>query len=104
LPEEFVRVIFKQTGGFAGLARGCELDVDQLPAEEAARIRALVGQLPSAEPAPPPAQARDLAHCEITVEEGGTSRHFTATDVTVPDPVRPLIQLLQKHARPLPRR
>ena len=37
-----LKVTFEQSGGFAGLVKGCVLDADALPADESAELRRLV--------------------------------------------------------------
>ena len=40
-----LRVSFEQSGGFAGLLKGCVLDADELPADESAELRRLWREL-----------------------------------------------------------
>jgi hypothetical protein len=37
-----MRVIFRQIGGFVPVYKGCELDIDTLSADEAARLQVLI--------------------------------------------------------------
>lgn len=98
-----MKVSFRQSGGFAGLTRGCELDSETLPAAEARRLEKLVAEshLESLGSTSTPA-ARDAVTYEITVErEGGTER-VRFDDLSVPESAAPLLELLQACAKPRP--
>ena len=42
-----LRVSFEQSGGFAGLLKGCVLDANELPADESAELTEVLAQLRS---------------------------------------------------------
>lgn len=100
-----MKVTFRQSGGIGGLVKGKELDSEQMPAEEAAKLEALVRQSDITEdlvdhsPA-----ARDIYRYDLTIDHGGQTRRLSIDDRTLPDRARPLIRFLQSHAMPLPRR
>lgn len=100
-----MKVSFRQSGGFAGLAKGCDLDTQEMPAHEAAALESLVEQsrLPDSmnEHAP---QARDIVHYLITIDTSGHTRRVAVDDRAVPDSARPLLRFLQQCAKPQPRR
>src|SRR5262249_57250994 len=100
--EGAMKVRFQQSGGFAGLIRGAEVDagslepeaktaLEQLLAHKTPRTKGLMGASP----------ARDTHQFTITVEDEGKARTFTFDD-GVPEAVQPLIRDLQKQARPMP--
>jgi hypothetical protein len=95
-----MKVHFRQSGGFAGLVKECQLDTEQLPPDEAARLKSLVeqshleGRTEDHSP-----RARDVFHYTITVEDGG-SRRLSFDDRTVPPDVQPLVRFLKTHAAP----
>jgi len=96
-----MKLTFRQSGGFAGLSLGCEIDDADLPRAEAARLRRLVRQC-RLEDAAAPAGARDVTTYEITLETPGGVRRATFHDLAVPDRVQPLLDFLQRRAGPRP--
>lgn len=96
-----MKLTFRQSGGFAGLSLGCEIDDADLPPAEAARLRRLVrrGRL---EDAAPPAEARDVTTYAITIETPAGVRHTTFHDLAVPERVQPLLDFLRRRAGPRP--
>jgi hypothetical protein len=96
-----MKLTFRQSGGFAGLSLGCEIDDADLPRAEAARLRRLV-QRCRLEDAAPPAEARDVTTYEITIETPAGVRHATFHDLAVPERMQPLLDFLQRRAAPRP--
>lgn len=96
-----MKLTFRQSGGFAGLSLGCEVDDADLPRAEAARLRRLVRQCRLADAAAP-AGARDVTTYEITIETPGGVHRATFHDLAVPDRVQPLLDFLQRRAGPRP--
>lgn len=96
-----MKLTFRQSGGFAGLSLGCEIDEADLPRAEATRLRRLVRQC-RLEDVAAPAGARDVTTYEITIEAPGAVRHATFHDLAVPERVQPLLDFLQRRARPRP--
>jgi len=96
-------VRFRQTGGVAGSIRGCELDTEALPADDARRLERLLraSDLHTARPVPSP-DARDAARYEITVEDERGTVTWVLDDTSVPASAEPLLEVLRAHARPLP--
>ena len=101
------KIRFRQSGGFAGFVRGCELVPETLDSRERAQLERLVERsglaAKDAASAPKPASAaRDQTNFEIEIEtSSGTARH-ELDDLDLPPEVAPLVTLLQKHARPIP--
>jgi hypothetical protein len=100
-----MKVRFRQSGGFAGLRRGCDLDMETLPADEATKLRSLVEQsgVLSASSSRNP-KGRDLLNYEITVETLDGVRQVTFDDGSKPVGVEPLLEYLQGQAQPIPLR
>ena len=96
-----MKVRFRQTGGFAGLIRGCELDSADLPQKEAAQLDRLSRQSPGA-PRSSTGAARDLTSYEVTVETPEGSKVFSFDDLGIPEGAAPLIELLRRRCKPLP--
>ncbi|MFB2772751.1 protealysin inhibitor emfourin [Pelatocladus sp. BLCC-F211] len=99
-----MKVKFSQSGGYAGLRRGCELDTDSLPSDEAAKLQSLVEQsgILQAESRHAP-HARDLFNYNITIEtsEDDAIRTVSFDDLSLPESAEPLLEYLQDCAKPL---
>jgi len=100
-----MRIRYREAGGFAGLARGVEIDTAALPPAEARRIEGLVARagLTSGERRGPEG-ARDLVGYEIAIETEAGRTVVSFDDATVPAEAEALLEYLQQRARPLPRR
>lgn len=97
---EIVRIRFRQSGGFAGLVRGCEVAGKQLTAAEQ---RALARHLASREGTASgrDAGARDLLIFELEVQtDSGTSR-LQFDEAGAPDDLAALIERLQSLSTPM---
>ena len=97
-----MKVKFVQSGGYAGLRMGCDLDTDSLPAEEAAMLQSLVEQSGffQAQSDRTPT-ARDLLNYSIAVETNEGSSQISFDDLSMPDGIAPLVKYLQSRAKPL---
>lgn len=96
-----MKVTFRQSGGYAGLIRGCELDTDSLSPDEAITLQSLVeesGILKVKDGHTP--QGRDLLQYKITVETSEGVYHVSFDDMTLPESAAPLIEYLQSHSTP----
>jgi hypothetical protein len=95
-------VRFVQSGGYAGLLKGCELDTKTLPPEEAKTLEGLVKA--SALPAKGKFlsnSSRDLREYEIAIDDGKSKKSVVFDEQTVPKSAKPLISYLEKHSKPL---
>ena len=96
-----MKVRFDQSGGYAGLLRGCDLDTSTLPPDEARQLEQLVQA--SAMPASGEFlsnSSRDLHQYEITIEDGASIRTVILDDESLPATAKPLIGYLKKCAKP----
>jgi hypothetical protein len=98
-----MKVTYRQTGGFAGLVLGYELDTDTLKPEEAKAFKALLesanlGKLKTKR-AP---KARDLTGYEITIEDKGTKKTIRLNDMSLSKESEGLIEYLQKRSKAVP--
>lgn len=94
-------VRFMQSGGYAGLLRGCELDTKNLTAEQARELKQLVER--SALPASGEFlsdSSRDLHQYEITIEDEGPKISVVFDDETLPQSARQMIGYLKKCSKP----
>lgn len=98
-----MKVNFSQSGGYAGLRRGCELNTDSLSPDEAAQLQSLVEQsgILEAESKHAP-HARDLFYYNITVETSQGQHTVSFDDLSLPQNAQPLVKYLQSCAKPLP--
>ena len=85
------------------MRRGCELDTNSLPADQAAKLQSLVEQsgILEAKSGHAP-HARDLFNYDITVETTQGDRTVSFDDLSLPEGVEPLLEYLQSCAKPLP--
>ncbi len=98
-----MKITFRQSGGFAGLIQGCELDTDLLSVSEAAQLQSLVeesGILQAKSQFMP--EARDLFNYEITVETREGTVRVLFDDMTIPESAEELLEYLQQFAQPRP--
>ena len=98
-----MKVTFKQTGGFAGLTFGADLDTKTLPRAEGRRLMQLVEASGIRTLAAREAEGgRDLAAYEVVVEGDGGAIRATFDDMSVPPELAPLLDFLRERARPRP--
>ena len=96
-----MRVRFQQSGGYAGLIRGCELDTESLPPEEARVLRSLVNKSNiKGSKRYITRDARDLRTYSITIEKDQESNSISFDDMSVPKEVRELLGFLESRAKP----
>jgi len=99
-----MKISYRQAGGFAGLNRGADLDLDSLPPAEAGRLRKLVERARLGGGATRgPSAARDLVGYEIAIEsDDGRTVVTRFDDASMPESATALLEALQKRARPIP--
>ena len=98
-----MKITFRQSGGFAGLIQGCELDTDLLSVSEATQLQSLVEQsgiLEAKSQFNP--EARDLFNYEITIETREETVNLLFDDMTLPESAEELFEYLQERTKPLP--
>ena len=96
-----MKMNFVQSGGFLGMVKGCEIDTETLPADEAKKLEGLVqasGISASSELVSD--SGRDLQQYEISIEEGASKISAVFDDETLPQSAKPLVGYLRKRARP----
>ena len=97
-----MKVRFTQSGGFAGLVKGCEVDTTTLSPQNAKELEQLVkaaaisgsGEFLSR-------SGRDLQQYEITIEDGNRKASVIFDDQSVPQSVKPLVGYLKKCSKPI---
>jgi len=97
-----VRAELRRTGGFAGRTVHVQLDSEQMPPADAARLVQLVSSIDFSRLGSShrrlPAGA-DLMTYDLTVERGGSRWHGTVSDPAIPSELRPLLQFITGHGR-----
>lgn len=99
-----MKVRYRQSGGFAGLSLGADLDSEKLPPDEAEELARLVNRAALDKIGVKKSiRGRDLTSYEIIVEDNGQTRKASFDDTTIPPNVQPLLDFLNRRAsaRPL---
>ena len=98
-----MKVRFHQSGGYAGLLKGCEIDTAALEPQKAEELIQLVRQSSLS----PKGQflsksSRDLHQYEIQIDDGAAESSVTYDEESVPPSARALIGYLKKCSKPQP--
>jgi hypothetical protein len=96
-----MKITFRQSGGFAGMLRGAELDAQALDPKETAELKRLLNEDAGTQ-SRGVGKARDLHQYEITLEDGSQKRTLQFDDSQVPDALRPLLKTLKQKSKPQP--
>jgi hypothetical protein len=92
-------ITFTQSGGFAGVRKGCHVPLVDLPPRIQARLKE-VRRLKNKDVGSSP--PRDRILYQLRFQGGRGSPVVRLDDLTLPEKVRPLIVFLSAHSRPLP--
>jgi len=94
-----MKLHFQQSGGFAGLVRGCDVDVKALPAGLASLAEELAeGKVPGRAP---DRAVRDDLRYQLTLVKGTRRVEFEAAPSTLPERFEPLIEFLVESSKPI---
>jgi hypothetical protein len=97
-----MKVHFLQSGGFAGLFRGCALDTADLAPADREELERLVRQSGITGTSKQlSSTARDLHQYEVEIERPSGTAALTVDDATIPEAARPLLRFLRERARPV---
>jgi hypothetical protein len=96
------KIKFERSGGFAGIRLSAEIELDDLPDEQRREILHLLDkldfdELPEKQTAKPPVP--DEFFYTITVEGEHEAYRISAGETALPDPIRPLVEILESAAR-----
>jgi len=95
-----MKIVFKQTGGFAGLQKVVELDCDKIPDKEALQIKTLISRTAFFDIEQPAMNAvPDQENYTLSVESNDGSRTMHLSKSDVPDTLQPLVSFLAKRAK-----
>ena len=96
-----MKITFRQSGGYAGLIMGSEINTDSLSAEEAAKLQSLVKQSGILQAqTKQTSNVADLLNYEITIETKEGIRQVSFDDLSLPESAVPLLEYLQERAKP----
>ena len=100
-----LKIRYAQSGGFAGLIRGCTLDAAALAPAAAAVLKRLVKAAPLATLKTATTQgAADLLLHDFAIETDAGTLHLSFDDLTLPKALKPLVAFLARRIKPLPPR
>lgn len=95
-----MKLDFRQTGGFAGLAKTLHIETDKLPSDEASKVIGLVkasGFFSIESPDLVPQPDRETYTITLTTEDGNRTLHLGSN--AVPPSLKPLLQYLTHNAQ-----
>jgi hypothetical protein len=93
------RIEFARTGGFANIPMRADVPADALDPRERAGVDALLSREPAGEAV---AGAPDRFQYDLTVVAGDRRHHVRLGEREIDEPLRALIDCLERHATPGP--
>ena len=96
-------ITYRQTGGIAGIRKGCKLKLAELAAPDQTDLQQIVRQsgiLAEKSKTDLNNLARDAFRYEITVEDDGKQVQVIVDDTTLTPTLRPLVDFLRTRATP----
>lgn len=93
-------ITFIQSGGFAGLVKGCRIDSAQLEQAERAVVEKLVETAAWTASWQRFSAGRDRLQYDILIEREASTVHVECDDASVPESAKPLVAYLKGRARP----
>ena len=100
-----MKVRFQQTGGFAGLSRGCELDSGELSRKDAAELERLVAAAALDTVRPSRSRGADRQQYDLVVQrEGAAPLEVRFDDGALSDELARLVAFLRARSKPVPLR
>jgi hypothetical protein len=98
-----MKITFVQSGGFAGVIKGCTIDATDLSPDDRQELDSLVAASGLTESSESFSSAgRDLRQYEIVIERDARVQRIVCDDHSVPEATRPLVAFLSARARPQP--
>jgi len=96
-----VRVTYRQSGGFSGLVRGCDLDTEKMAPQEAAKLASLLERCEFSEEKTTAPDARDaLVHEISVVGDDGVMSSVLFDELSIPSSAGPLLEFLEVRSSP----
>lgn len=96
-----MRITFMQSGGLAGIIKGCSLDAADLAPDERRELESLVAVSGLTESLESFSETgRDLRRYDISIERDTVVQRICCDERSLPEAVRPLVGYLLVRARP----
>jgi hypothetical protein len=99
--DKMIRIVFERSGGFMGRSVSLNLDLDELPPDQAATLKRLVDEsdfFNLTEPPPKKPVADGFAY-SLTIKNGKSERTFQLSETNIPQALRPLFENLIERTR-----
>lgn len=93
-----MKIQFRQSGGFAGLTRGCTIDTSRLSPADASELEKLT-RASTHSPGVSDSGA-DMIQYTIEIDDKGQRRSLLVDDMTLTPELAPLVDFLMQHAKP----
>lgn len=97
---ELRRLWFRQSGGFAGLVRGCEVAADDLDAADRRLLEHYLRTTPD-HPVSSGPTVHDGVVFELKVECDDQTRQLAFSELSLPEELESLVAWLQQRSRPI---
>ncbi len=98
---DYFKLKFRQSGGIAGLIRGCDIDSAMLPKAEADELRKLIDHIDQdVSDLIPFTAIRDGFDFELTITRGGKTSTYYFTSGMIAEPIKPLLKFLVHRSVP----
>jgi hypothetical protein len=96
-----MRINFERSGGFMGRSVSLNLDLDELPPDQALTLKRLVDESEFFNLTEPPPQKTvvDGFSYSLTVNNGKSERTFQLSETNIPHALRPLFENLIERTR-----
>jgi hypothetical protein len=95
------RIAFERSGGFAGISVRTDVDIAELPEDEAEEYRSMLTGLDLAALARPPVERAgqpDRFQYDISIEQGDQVYQMSYGENELPEQLQPLVRRLTKRA------
>jgi hypothetical protein len=93
------KIRFRQSGGFVGLVRGCDVEANVLDVADRAALERHARSGPTAGA---PSKARDQIVYEIEMETDAGVRRLEFDEASVPKDLAPVVKALAERSKPMP--
>jgi DNA segregation ATPase FtsK/SpoIIIE-like protein len=93
-----MKIHFDVEGGFAGLAKHLDTDLNHLPPKQRKAIRKLIGERTRYEKLPSFPQARDIRKYNVRIESENNLYSFSFNDLNLPEEFLEFIYYMKEHA------
>ena len=98
-----LKIRYVQSGGFAGLIRGCTIDAAALAPATAAVMKRMVKAAPITRLKTARTQGvADVLLHDLAIETDAGTVHLSFDDLTLPKGLKPLVAFLARRSKPLP--